>query len=457
MATTIPEARGLPLVGNLPAFVRDPVETLLAAIREHGPLVRFNLGPGAMTVVAHPADLKHVLQEHNRKYVRGRTVDMIRPMLGNGLPLSDGDFWLRQRRIMQPSFNRPKIAGLVATIVAVARRYLDGLRDGAEIETHYLMMRITRDVIVETMFSDELGGEAAPLDEALATIERYVARYAFLPIKIPLWLPIPDNRRFRRALDTLDRTVYGLIDRRDAEGAGAGEPRDLLDALLRARDPETGRGMSKAELRDEVMNIFFAGHETTANLLTWTTLMLTQHPDVAARLQAEVDAVVGARDPVADDVARLEYTGAVLRETLRVRPPAWLFAREAAEDDELRGYRVPRGTALTIFPLATHRLPEFWPEPERFDPERFLRDPSLGIGGGKTFAYLPFGAGPHVCIGNHFALAEAAIVLAMLAQRGRLRALRPERARPRPAATLHVDGGLPARFEARPAGPAVVR
>lgn len=457
MSAPLPEARGLPIVGCVPAFLRDPVGAVLAAVREHGPLVRLRLGPGALTIVAHPADIKHVLQEHHRNYVRGHTIDGIRPMLGNGLPMSDGDFWLRQRRIMQPAFSRARIAGLVPAIVGVARRYVDRLRDGEELETHFLMMRITRDVIVETMFSDSLGAEAGALDEALATIERYVGRYAFLPVRVPLWLPLPDNRRFKAAIAALDRTLYGVIGRRKAEGVGAGEaPRDLLGALLRARDPETGQAMSELEVRDEVMNIFFAGHETTANLLTWTTLMLTRHPDVAARVQGEVDAVIGAREPVADDVPRLEYTSAVLRETLRLYPAAWIFAREAVEDDELRGFRVPRGTALLLCPLAVHRLPEFWPEPERFDPERFIRDPSFGIGGAKNFAYLPFGAGPHVCIGNYFALTEAAIVLAILCQRGRLRALHPERARPRVAATLHVDDGLPARFEAR-GGPAAVR
>jgi cytochrome P450 len=444
--STIPEARGLPLVGNLPAVVRDIVGCLLAAVREHGPLVRVRIGRGAMTVVAHPDDLRRILQERSRHYVRGRTVDGIRPFLGNGLPLSDGEFWLRQRRTMQPAFARPRVAEMTATMARVARRHLDPLRPGDTLATHHLMMRITRDVIVETMFSDTLADPAA-LDEALAAIERHVTRYAFLPVKIPLWLPTPDNRRYLRALATLDRAVLGLIAGRRAAPAAA--PRDLLDALLLARDPETGAAMTPTELRDEVMNIFFAGHETTANLLTWTTLELTRHPAVLQRVRDELDAALADREPTAEDLPKLEYTGAVLRETLRLHPAAWIFAREAAEDDELRGHRIPRGTALIVFPYGTHRLPEFWPDPERFDPERFLRDPSLGLGGARNFAYLPFGAGPHLCIGNHFAMAEATLVLALLLRRGRLRALDPDGARPRAAATLHVDGGLPARFEPR--------
>jgi cytochrome P450 len=448
-ALSIPEARGLPLLGNIPAMLRDAPGCLLGAVREHGPLVRVRFGSGGMLLVTHPEDLEHVLQLHNRRYVRGHTVDMIRPMLGNGLPLSDGEFWLRQRRTMQPLFARPRIATLVPTIVEVSRRYLAELRDGAELSTHYLMMRITRDVIVETMFSSELGHEAAALDSALATIEHHVARYGFLPIRIPAWLPTPDNVRFRRAIATLDRVVYGLISRRRAEPTADQAPaRDLLDALMQARDPETGNAMSTVELRDEVMNIFFAGHETTANLLTWTVLELSRHAHVEARLRDEVDAVLRGREPAATDLPALEYVNAVLRETLRLHPAAWIFAREATEDDELRGHRVAQGSAVVLFPYATHRMPELWPEPERFDPERFLRDRSIGLGGTKNWAYLPFGAGPHVCIGNHLAMAEATIVLAALYQRGRLRALHPERARPRASATLHVADGLPARFDA---------
>jgi cytochrome P450 len=454
-ASTIPEARGLPILGMLPTMVRDPVACLLGAVKEHGPLVRVRLGGGGMLVVADPEDLEHVLQTHNRRYVRGHTVDRIRPMLGNGLPLSDGQLWLRQRRTMQPVFSRARIATLVSRIVQVGRRYLAELRDGQELRTHYLMMRITRDVIVETMFSSSLGDDVSDLDGALATIEHYVSRYGFLPFEIPLWLPTPDNVRFRRAIATLDRLVYGLIAQRRAEAAAAattpepGHGRDLLDALLHARDPETGIGMSEVELRDEVMNIFFAGHETTANLLTWTMLELSRHPEVEARLRDEVDTVLGGRDPEAADLPQLSFASAVLRETLRLHPAAWLFAREAAEDDELRGYPIAKGTALTVFPYATHRLPEHWPEPERFDPDRFLRDPTIGLGGTKHWAYLPFGAGPHVCIGNHLAMAEATAVLAILYQHGRLHALHPERAKPRAAATLHVADGLPARFDAR--------
>jgi cytochrome P450 len=448
-ASIIPEARGLPFVGNILAMARDPIGCLMGAVREHGPLVRVRFASGGPVLVAHPEDLEHVLQTHNRRYIRGRTVDLIRPMLGNGLPLSDGEFWLRQRRTMQPLFARPRIATLGRRIVEVSRRHLDELQPGQTVDTHYLMMCITRDVIVDTMFSSSLGSDVTELDGALAIVERHVARYGFIPLRVPAWLP--DQRRFVRAIATLDRLVYGLIARRRAESPTEQVPsRDLLHALLHARDPETGQGMSEVELRDEVMNIFFAGHETTANLLTWVVLELSRHPEIEARVRDEVDVVLGGREPEVADLPRLEYSSAVVRETLRLHPAAWIFAREAAEDDELRGHLIPKGTAVMLMPYATHRLVEHWPEPERFEPERFLRNPSIGLGGTKHWAYLPFGAGPHVCIGNQLAMAETMIVLATLYQRGRLHALNPERARPRAAATLHVADGLPARFDARP-------
>ncbi len=414
--------------------------------REQGPIARVRFGRAGMVLLTHPDDVKHVLQDANRNYVRGTSIDMIRPMLGNGLPMSDPPFWLRQRRIMQPSFQRPRIGTMVTTMNRVARRHLDPLRDGDTRRAHDVMLYIARDAIVETMFGEPLGRDLQALDEALLEIERYVMSHMLLPFTVPLWLPLPDNRRFRAAIATLERVVYGLIDQREA---GGNRPGDLLDALMDGRDPETGERMSRRELRDEVMNIFFAGHETTANALTWATLALSNHPAVWARVRDEVDRVLGGREPAAEDIAKLEFTNAVVRETLRLYPAAWMFVRMAADDDVIRGYRIPKGTAVMLSPYVMHRNPEYWPDPERFDPERFVRDPSLGLGGVKNWAYLPFGGGPHVCIGNHFAMTEATIVLALLAQRGTLRAVHPERVKPRPAATLKVADGLPVRFEAR--------
>jgi cytochrome P450 len=438
-----PVARGFPLLGAAPWMLHDPVQYVLQAAREHGPLVRIPLGPRSLTLISHPEDMRRVLHEDHENYPRGRTIDPIRPMLRCSLPTTDGPVWRRKRRILQPSFNRSRLNHLVETMAAVAARYVDGFVQGQRLSASDLMMRLARDVIVATMFSDELGADTSALDQALADIEHYMSRYMFVPFRVPTWLPIPDNFAFRRAMTTLDRLVIGLAVKRRKGGSTNG---DLLDGLLAARDSETGEAMSDQEIRDELVSTFFSGHETTANALTWATHLLSIHPDVFRKVRAEVDRVLGDRMPTAEDVPRLGYTTTVLRETLRLYPPGWITGRTADRDDVLRGYAINKGDMLGICPLITHRLPEFWPDPERFDPERFAADPS---GGNRDFTYLPFGTGPHMCIGTHFATMEATIVLAMIARRGQLVVERPEKVRMRSVITLHVADGLPVRIELR--------
>ena len=438
-----PVAKSIPLLGSAPWMLRDPVKFVLQAVREHGPLVRIPLGPRTLTLIAHPEDMRRVLHEDPESYVRGRVVDPIRPIFGNSLPTADGQVWRRKRRIMQPAFNRSRLNRLVALMAAVVARYVDAFREGQSYKVSDLMMRLTRDVIVATMFSDELGADTSALDQALGDLEHYMARYMFVPFRVPLWLPTPDNFSFRRAIATLDRLVIGLATARRKSGSKQG---DLLDALLEARDAETGEAMPEQEIRDELVAIFFAGHETTANALTWTTYLISIHPDVFERLRDEADRVLGDRLPTAQDIPQLEYTAAVLRETMRLYPPGWITGRVAERDDVLRGHAIRKGDMLGICPLVTHRLPEYWPDPERFDPERFMVDQS---GGNRDFTYLPFGTGPHMCIGSHFAMMEAALALAMIVRRAKLVVERPEDVRMRSEITLHVAGGLPVKVALR--------
>jgi cytochrome P450 len=436
-------AKSIPLLGAAPWMLGDPVQFILRSAREHGPLVRIPLGPRTLTLIAHPEDMRRVLQEDHENYLRGRVVDPIRPMLGESLPTTDGQVWRRKRRIMQPAFNRTRLNNLVGAMATVTARYVNEFREGQRLNASDLMMRLTRDVIVQTMFSDELGADTPALDLALADLEHYIARYTFVPFRVPLWLPTPDNFAFRRAIATLDRLVVRLVT---ARRKSVNKQGDLLDALLEARDAETGEAMSERELRDELVSIFFAGHETTANALTWTTYLISTHPEVFGRLREEADRVLGGRVPTAQDVLQLEYTTAVLREALRLYPPGWIFGRVAERDDVLRGYSIRKGDMLAISPLVTHRLPEFWPAPDRFDPERFVVDKS---GTNRDYSYLPFGSGPHMCIGSHFAMMEAAVALAMIVRHAQLVVEQPEKVQMRSTITLQVAGGLPVRVALR--------
>lgn len=345
---------------------------------------------------------------------------------------------------MQPSFHRAHGPNWVHTMRDVAARSLAALTPGAEVHVRHFMMNVARDVIVRAMFSGSLGDDTRPYDDAFGVVEDYVST-TMVPGKLPLWVPTPRHLRFKRAVAFLHEQIQRVIDERRRLEA---PPHDLLTLLVQARDPDTGQAMSDQQLRDEVMNIFFAGHETTANLMTWAVFLLSQHPAVLAQVEAEVNAVLGARSPEPEDVPKLTVLASVIRETLRLYPPAWLFARQCFEDTEVAGQRFTKGEVVLVVPYVTHRLDTLWATPDAFDPARFASEPSTDAATWK-YTYLPFGAGPHVCIGNHFALLEATVVLALLAQRGRFEVLRPADVKPKMGATLFVGNGLPARFVPR--------
>jgi cytochrome P450 len=436
--TEATEVRGLPVVGCAPYMLRDAPTFLLRTAREKGPIFRVHVGPGSMLVVAHPADLRTILHDQAKSFVRGNTVDLIRPLLGNGLPLSDGDFWLRQRRTMQPAFNRTHIQELTAQMAAVCERHVSRLAVGSTVNIHQFFTLLARDVIVETMFSDSLGSDTRSLDEAFVTVSEFAGTRSFLPVKIPLDWPLPSNKRFHRAVSVIDATIARIVARRRA---GESKP-DLLEALLHARDPETQEKMSDRALRDELVTIFFAGHETTANLLTWTWVELSNHRDWARRMRDEVLAVAGDRPLEAQDVPRLPVTNAILREALRLHPPAWIFARQSFEDQQLRSVRVRAREVVLLCPYITHRLEEFWSDPDVFDPQRFVANNPLAMGGGREMHFVPFGSGPHVCIGNHFAINEAVLAMGALARRARFSLTEPSAVRSKVGATLsatHTD------------------
>jgi cytochrome P450 len=433
---TVKEGLTLP---NARAMAKDAPGFLLETSRRVGPFFRLGAGPLTLTVVAEPELLQQVFQKNSKAYGRGAAFDIFRPLLGNGLPVSDPPVWLYRRRTMQPAFHRGKGPDWVVTIRDATRPRIDSLTAGQRLDARPFFMSITRDIIMAALFSTSLGPDATALPEAFTAVDEFVGAFGMSPVRLPVWVPTPTNRRFLAAIRLIQSSLIRLIeDRRRASDP----PADLLTTLLRAKDPETGQGLTDVELRDEVVNLFIAGHETTANLLSWCVVAMSRWPEARKRAQAEVAEVLQGAAPTMETLERLDFVHGLVREVLRYYPPAWLQAREVFEADTLRDVALVPKERLLLLPYITHHRADLWEDPERFDPTRFLGERSIDAATWK-YRYLPFGAGPHVCIGNHFALLEAVTVLAMLLQRGHLEAVAPEAERPTMGIALMPSNGVP--------------
>ena len=443
-----PSPRGGLVFGSLRAFRSDPIGLLMAARRDHGDVVRLRLGRITAHLVSHPQGIRHVLQTRHLHYTkRTRGIARLREILGDGLLTNDGEFWLRQRRTMQPAFHRERIQGFGALMARAVSCMLDDWerRSGSgplQLDVAREMMALTLRIVAEALFGADVEPVAGDVDQALGTALHVTNDRVKQPFDLPSWLPTPGNRRFRSAMAVLDGVVEAMIRQRRR-----GEARDdLLSMLMQARDPETGQGMSDRQLRDEVMGVFLAGHETTANALTWTLYLLSQHPDAEAELHAELARVLGGRVPTHEDARQLPYAAMVIQESMRLFPPAWLFGRSPAADEEIEGFGIPKGSLVFLSPYVTHRHPELWPEPERVSPRRFAPEQAATL---DRFAYFPFGGGPRLCIGAPFAKLEMLIVLASVVQRFQLRLAQGAVVEPEPLVTLRPRHGMPMLVEPR--------
>jgi cytochrome P450 len=397
---------------------RDPLAMLSGAAREFGDLVRFDTWPRlTVHLLYHPDAIKHVLQDNNRNYWKGGLIGRVKPLIGEGLFTSEGDFWRRQRRLAQPAFHRHRVEGFATIMSEAGRRMVEDLEPaaatGAPVDFMEHMSRVTLRIVGQALFGIDLIGEAASVGRNMLAALQFVSEEVFYLLPSALFVPTPRNLRFRRARAELDRVVLGIIEQRRRAGGGD----DLLAMLMEARDADTGEGMSDRQLRDEVMTFVLAGHETTAVTLAWACLLLAQHPAVADAVRHEVSAALGKRAPALSDLARLPLTRRVIDETLRLYPPVAAISRETYAPDEIDGYAIPARSGVMMSAYVTHRHPAFWRDPERFDPDRFLPENSANR---PRFAYFPFGGGPRLCIGNEFALMEAQILLAMIMQRYRV-------------------------------------
>lgn len=425
---------------------RDALGFLQGVARRYGDVVRVRALLWSFYLVSSADGAQRVLQEHHTNYNKD-VLDyrILRRFLGHGLLTDDGDSWLRHRRMMQPAFHRQRLAAFGAIMTTATEEMLarwNALPVDVPVDVTREMMRLTQRIVGRALFSFELGAEAEVVGDAFSTLNALVMEYSYQPFP-PLFVPTARNRRLLGAGETLDRVVHEIIAarRRRADDSG-----DLLSMLLQARDAETGETMSDQQVRDEVMTLLLAGHETTANLLSWTWYLLAQHPEAERRLHDELERVLAGAPATAAQLGELPYTRMVLDEALRLYPPAWIIARNAIGADTLSGYTIPAHGWILICPYITHRHPAYWEHPDVFDPERFT--PKRAAQRPK-FAYFPFGGGPRQCIGNSFALMEAQIVLATVAQRYRPRPASERPVEPEPLITLRPRGGLPMLLERR--------
>jgi cytochrome P450 len=425
----------------------DRVGMLLSIAERHGDIASMRRFGGLVT--AHfisSAELAHqVLVDEAPSFVKGYGLSVFaRPLLGNGLLTSEGEFHRRQRRMMAPAFVHKRIADYATVIAERTEAATSGWADGATLDLSSAMMRLTLEVVGATLFGAEVGAEAEEIGEALTTAMKQAADSldSFLPI--PPSVPTPGNRRAKEAVARLDETVYRLIRERRKDGLDRG---DFLSMLLLAQDEDDGSTMSDLQVRDEAMNIFLAGHETTANALAWTFYLLAQHPGARARLEREVDEALGGRAPTLADLAKLPYALQVFKEAMRLYPPAFAVARRATRDVQIGRYQLKKNELAIINILAMHRRPDYFPEPSRFDPDRFAPEAEKAM---HRYAYLPFGAGPRVCIGNHFALLEGQLAVAAITQRVRLDPPPgAPRVEPEPMITLRPKGAMPMKVHRR--------
>jgi cytochrome P450 len=436
-ASRPPGPPGRVLLGSLPDFRRDPLAFLLGCARTYGDVVRFRLGGWETWLVSDPALVGEVLTASEDRFAKHRFFwRHVRAVFGQGLLTSDGDLWRRQRRTIQPAFSRSRIAAYADAMVACAERHAEAWAPGEPCDVHREMTAIALEIVAAALFAADVAADVEAVGAAFAVVTAEVTERFTSLVSLPVWVPTPANRRYASAVRRLDAVVARMIAAHEAGGPGD----DLLSTLLRLEEADGGR-MSARQVRDEVVGLFIAGHETTAVALTWTWVLLARHPEADARLAAELAAVLGGRSPSAADVPRLAWTSCVVREAIRLYPPAWVIGREAVVDGRLGGYPLAAGTTILVSPWVVHRRPDCFADPERFRPERWEGAAARAV---PAHAYLPFGAGQRQCVGASFAEMEAMLVLATIAQRRRL-VLAPGTPDPAPTAsiTLRPSRGVP--------------
>ncbi len=433
--------------GHLRELQHDQLGFYVRLRKEYGDIVRFRaVGPVFVYMFFHPDDIDHILRRNQQNYQKGNALALFKSALGEGLLTSEGDLWLRQRRLAQPAFHRQRIAALAPlmteTTASMLERWQTFEQGELRFDVSQEMTSLTFQIVARALFSTNVAEEVDTVGRAFTVVLDQL-NYHLSHVALPDRIPTPRNRRYLQSLGVLDRLVYDIIQQRRRTQEDKG---DLLSMFLLAQDAETGEQMSDKQLRDEVMTMMLAGHETTANTLTWIWYLLAQHPAIEQKLHAELASALEGRAPTFADLARLPYSKMIIDESLRLYPAAPGLSRRAIAADEIGGYAIAGGSEIAISQYVTHRHPDFWERPDVFDPERFLPERSAQR---PHFAYFPFGGGQRLCIGNSFALMEAQLLLATIAQCYRLRLIPEHPVVAEPLVTLRPRYGLRVTLEKR--------
>jgi cytochrome P450 len=432
-------------IGNMPLAGADPLSVFLGWAREFGDIFYYRAAWIHVYFLNHPDLIEAVLVRNYQNFLKDHVVRKSRWFFGDGLLTNEGESWLRQRRLSQPAFHRERIASYAKTMTGYAEQMLASWnkdnKNGKTCDIHQEMMQLTLRIVVRALFSVE-SDEVGEISAAMNVLMRNSVGLRLLLPPIARYLPTPAMNEFRRSIKQLDKTVYGIIAQRRKDESDSG---DLLSMLMQARDEDGGR-MTDKQLRDEVMTFLLAGHETTALALSWTWYLLARNPEAEQKLHEELDRVLDGRVPTFADLPALSNAERVIKESLRLYPPAWGLARTVIKEFELGGYRIPAGSNVVMSTWVVHRDPRYFPEPEKFDPDRWLPEGAQKL---PKFAYFPFGGGPRQCIGASFAMMEATLLLAAIAQRFQFRAVSNDPITPTPSFTLRPKLGIRMRLEKR--------
>jgi cytochrome P450 len=427
------------LLGNLKDLRLRVLDFFSGLQEQYGDISTIRFSLRNVSYIQNPDYIQHVLQENNRNYTKSLRYEQLKYLLGNGLLTSEGEFWLRQRRMIQPAFHRHKLQLLADEMADITAKMCDSWTaefKGKAFNAAAEMMALTLEIVGKTLLNANVRSEAAHVGTALEFLLRSVNVRTRIPVLIPLWIPLPHHLKIKNAVKTINDVLDKVFTERRKNPS---DRYDLLSMLMEARYEDTGEQMNNRQLRDEVMTIFVAGHETTANALSWTLYLLALNPGELKKCRDELHAVLANRKPSFDDLQKLKYLTMVIDESLRIYPPAWIIGRKTIKPDKIGNYKIAAGHNLLISPYALHRDKRLWPEPEKFNPSRFEPEE---IKKRPKFSYLPFGGGPRLCIGNNFAMMEMQIVLASILQRFDFELARNKKVEPDPLITLRPKGGM---------------